>query len=484
METCVRHYSYFENNAQHIEKALENFVRFAHSNHIKVRAQAWHLFLRFARHLRAQLGNVSQAIVQAIQDLLVIKAELPEDGDIDDVSSNQDDKSADTQYNSQLHLFEAVGCLASAPAVPVETQVMLARSVLDPLCASIQQHVPAAANGDARSTLQVHHCMMAVGTLARGFSDWVPGTSGHPVVEQISNEFQRASETILVALNALKASEEVRTAGRSAFSRLIGVVGFKSLQDLPRWIDGLLAPNSSKDEVATFLRLLDQVIFGFKTQIYDIMDNLLTPLLRRIFTSFAEQTTGTDDEIQLGELRREYLNFLIVILGNDLQSVFVSPTNQGIFEGIVETIEHFARDTSEHPDAKLALSVITKMCLVWGGADITNPTNNPAHPAPALPGFDQFMITRFSALTWSVMTSQAFDPKNAQANRVIGEIAMLQQAILLKTGRTYISWLRDSELRGLGLPQPAIDDYLQALVTTDSKAFKAYLLRFLQSARG
>jgi len=216
-----------------------------------------------------------------------------------------------------------------------------------------------------------------------------------------------------------------------------------------------------------------------------MMDTLLTPLLRRIFTSFAEQTTGTDDEIQLGELRREYLNFLIVLLGNGLESVFVSPTNQGIFEGIIETIEHFARDTSEHPDAKLALSVIIKMCVTWGGESIANPTTNAADPAPVLPGFDQFMITRFSALTWSIMTSASFDPKNPQANRVVGEIAALQRAILAKTGRTYLTWLRDSELRVLGLPQQAIDEYLQALVTTtDDKAFKAFLVRFLQSARG
>jgi exportin-T len=279
METCVRHYSYFEQNSRHIEKALGNFVRFAHSSNIKVRAQAWLLFLRFVRHLRAQLGNVSQNIVKAIEDLLVIKAELPSDSDGDDTSSNQDDSSADTQYNSQLHLFEAVGCLASAPSVPMDTQVMLARSVIDTLSGSIQQHVGSAVSGDARSILQVHHCIMALGTLARGFSDWVPGTSGQPVVEQISTEFTRASETILMALDALKGSEEVRTAGRAAFSRLIGVIGFKILHTLPQWIDGLLAPSSSRDEVATFLRLLDQVIFGFKTEIYSIMDGLLTPLL-------------------------------------------------------------------------------------------------------------------------------------------------------------------------------------------------------------
>ena len=82
------------------------------------------------------------------------------------------------------------------------------------------------------------------------------------------------------------------------------------------------------------------------------------------------------------------------------------------------------------------------------------------------------------------MTSSVFDPKNPQANRVLGEIAVLQQAILTKTGRAYLTWLRETELRGLGLPQQTIDDYSNALVSTDGKAFKNYLLRFLQAARG
>jgi exportin-T len=170
-------------------------------------------------------------------------------------------------------------------------------------------------------------------------------------------------------------------------------------------------------------------------------------------------------------------------LNNDLGSIFVSQSNQGIFEPIIETIEHFARDSSEHQDAKLALSVITRMCSVWGGADILDPMTNAADPAPFLPGFDQFMITRFSALTWSIMTSPQFDPKNPQANRLMGEIAELQKMILAKTGRTYLTWLRDNEMSGFGLSPEVIDNYLKKMVTQDKKAFKNSACEFLQSAR-
>jgi exportin-T len=50
----------------------------------------------------------------------------------------------------------------------------------------------------------------------------------------------------------------------------------------------------------------------------------LTPFLQRVFSGIADPTTGTDDEIQLAELKREYLNFLLAVLNNDLGAVIIS----------------------------------------------------------------------------------------------------------------------------------------------------------------
>lgn len=139
----------------------------------------------------------------------------------------------------------------------------------------------------------------------------------------------QVSEATLVALESLKTSFNVRTAARFAFSRLIGVLGSRILPQLPRWIDGLLTQTSSRDEMALFLRLLDQVIFGFKAEIYSILDALLTPFLQRVFSGIADAPTGTDDEVQLAELKREYLNFLLAVLNNELGAVIISERKFG-----------------------------------------------------------------------------------------------------------------------------------------------------------
>lgn len=328
MEICVRYSTFFEANPHLIPRVLENFVRFVHHEHLKVKTRSWYLFHRFVKNLRQQLGNIAQTVIQALGDLLPIKAELPdENSDNDEMSSDDNDRSADTVFTSQLYLYEAIGCMCGTPAVPVENQVLFVRSVMNPLFIDMEGYLDPARAGDEQALLQVHHLIMALGTLARGFSDWTPANtspSAKPPAEAISEEFSRIAEAILLALESLSSSVEIRTAARFAFSRLIGVLGNRILPQLIRWIDGLLLQTSSKDEMALFLRLLDQVVYGFKSEIFDILNTLLTPFLQRVFSGIAEQISGTDDALQLSELKLQYLNFLLVILNNDLDSVLVS----------------------------------------------------------------------------------------------------------------------------------------------------------------
>jgi exportin-T len=327
MENCVRYSSFFEHNTNLIPSVLESFLQFAHHPMKRVRTRSWYLFHRLVKSVRSRIGDVAQTVIEAVRDLLAIHAELPsETEDGDDMSSADHEGSADAFFTSQLYLFEAVGSLCSSQAIHIDKQVVYAQSVMSPLFADMEQNLVTAKSGDERSVLQIHHDIMALGTLARGFSDWVPGTtaSSRPPAPEISDAFGQVAEATLVALESLKTSFNIRTAARFAFSRLIGIVGLRILPQLPRWIDGLLTETSSKDEMALFLRLLDQIVFGFKAEIYSILDTLLTPFLQRVFAGISDTTTGTDDEIQLAELKREYLSFLLALLANDLGSVIVS----------------------------------------------------------------------------------------------------------------------------------------------------------------
>lgn len=483
----MRYCTFFENHREYIPRVLEHFVQLVHSNHVRMRARSLYLFGRFVKQLRTQLSEIAENVIESISDLLPIKAELPSaDAADDDMSSDESDHSADAVFTSQLSLFEAVGCISSTPTTPIEKQVLYARTLLNPLFADLEGNIPRAHGGDLQATLQVHHIIMALGTLAHGFSEWQPGatsTSNKAPSPEISAEFSNAAEAILVALEALKTSFEIRTACRMAFSRLVGAIGARILPTLPRWIDGLLSQSSSKDEMAMFLRLLDQVVFGFKSEIQPILDSLLTPLLQRVFAGLAEPTSGTDDEIQLAELRREYLTFIQVILNNDLASVLVSEANQGAFEALIASVTALAKGVSgaghDLPASRLAFSVLAKMASLWGGPDIatagSTQTSSGQIPQPTFPGFDRFLIERFNPICWEVLRDPNFKPgTDAQAKQVVTEVAGVQQTIWMKTGDMFLQHLQDFFGGDAG-------DYVRALTTSkDRRQFSQYLIAWMK----
>ncbi|KAK7402903.1 pre-tRNA nuclear export protein [Neonectria punicea] len=483
MEICVRYCMIFESNQDYIPQVLENFVRLVHHEHVRIKTRSWYLFHRFIKQLRAQVGNVAETVIQSIGDLLPIKAEVPGEDADDDMSSDESDHSANALFTSQLYLFEAIGCISSTQSTSPANQALYARSVMDPLFADMEAHLPRAKAGDAQATLQIHHIVLALGTLAHGFSDWTPGsvaTNAHgPPDKAVSDEFSRAAEAILIALNQLNSSAEIRTACRSAFSKLLGVLGSAVLPQLPQWIEGLLSQSSSKDEMAMFLRMLDQVVFGFKAEIYDVLNMLLTPLLQRIFGGLAEPIAGTDDEIQLAELRREYLSFLQIILNNGLEGVLISEANQGFFEPMVSSITELATTLEGNiGPSRLAFNLMARISAVWGGPDIAtiaqNPTAPTGAPNPAIPGFDQFMIDRFHTACWEVLKNPGFRPsQDAQTRQILTEIAGLEQIIYTKTGDVFIQHLQNGLLSNMGIDS---DSFLRSLTTsTDKKSFSSYL---------
>ncbi|EAQ89027.1 hypothetical protein CHGG_05646 [Chaetomium globosum CBS 148.51] len=489
MEICTRYYSFFEDQQRYIPQVLENFVRLVHHDHVRIRTRSWYLFHRFVKTLRAQVGNVAKTVIESISDLLPIKAEVPGNDADDDMSSDESDHSADAVFSSQLFLYEAIGCISSTSATPPADQGLYARSVMEPLFSDMSVHIERAKAGDPQAVLQVHHIIMALGTLANGFADAHAAQQGKRPQphEAVSNEFSRAAEAILIALNELNAIGDVRAACRSAFSRLLGVLGAAVLPQLPQWIEGLLSRSSSNDEMAMFLRLLEQVVYNFKSEIYNILDVLLTPLLQRVFSGLSDPINGTDDEIQLQELRREFVSFVQVILHNELGGVLVSASNQGTFESLISSIIDIAK-TLTHGNlvaSRVAFNVLSRMASQWGGPDVATIGENPmttGAPAPAIPGFDQFMIEHFHGLCWTVLQDGGFRPNtDAQSRQILNEIAGIQQVIYSKTGDAFVN-----HLQGVTFPQLGIDgtEYLRLLTTSrEKKPVVTWLLGLLKGRR-
>ena len=148
---------------------------------------------------------------------------------------------------------------------------------------------------------------------------------------------------------------------------------------------------------------------------------------------------------------------------------------------MVSTIEHFAKDVNDFQTAKSAFTVLRSMVVAWGGPDLELPSSTSTNvnmasskSQPKLPGFDSFMMTTFSPVCWAIPSNSNFDPKDAQGQLVLAEAAVLQKAIYAKTGQTYLTYLRDMELSGMGMDSGTTEEYLNALCNFDTKGFQRF----------
>ena len=58
--------------------------------------------------------------------------------------------------------------------------------------------------------------------------------------------------------------------------------------------------------------------------IRNFLDELLLPLLGRIFESLNKPVEGTDDVVEQTSMRKAYLSFLLTLLNHRMEAIFVS----------------------------------------------------------------------------------------------------------------------------------------------------------------
>lgn len=100
--------------------------------------------------------------------------------------------------------------------------------------------------------------------------------------------------------------------------------------------------------------------------IQNIADELLIPVVKRVFDFLNASPTGTDEALLLADLRKAYLNFIISLFNSELEGVFISERNIGHLDTILQTILHFAKDNNDPSIQKMAFSVFLKMVTAWG----------------------------------------------------------------------------------------------------------------------
>jgi len=199
-EIVVRYYQFFEVQPEYIPVVLEAFIgtRGLHSINLQIRSRSWYLFYKFVKSLKSKMSNYVETVLSNIQDLLIIQL----DPAITDAAGEillAKEEAMDNTFTNQLYLFETVGILITIDSVPIETQMEYLKAIIGPLLAELQQNLETGSR-DVRTIIQIHHLMMAIGSIAKGFPE---ASKGVAQTAPWIDFMKQTTEAILIVLKSL-----------------------------------------------------------------------------------------------------------------------------------------------------------------------------------------------------------------------------------------------------------------------------------------
>ncbi|KAG6873947.1 pre-tRNA nuclear export protein [Termitomyces sp. Mi166 len=426
-ETVSRYTDFFKIRKECIIPTLEAMVdhRGLHNENSTFRLRLYYLFHRFIKEAKNDIpSDISASIAQNILDLLPIQVEIQESDE------SEGDPMADAvkspTFDSQLYLYETAGILCSLLFRSPEQQAALFLSLVKPLMDELSINLQASTKGiqDIVSIVKVHHIIMALGNISKGFPDY-PSTTSSTVSEGHTlpplEVFGQVAQAILVSLEAMNVHKVVRDATRFAFARIIATAGPSVTHFIPPLMANLLA-HFEPSELVDFMNFIGLLIHKLQKDMFNVLDQLIGPLNTHITALMSQPVAGTDDERAHIDTKKAYLTLLNNIMTNKLHSIFTSERNSPTFESLIDSLRQQAEDVSDPSSQKVALTFLNKGVNVWGQS-----TSDGVQEG--LPGFDRFIYERLVPSIFRIPSSTGFNIKDGQMMVVLHEIANLLQSI-------------------------------------------------------
>ena len=536
-EIVVRYNVFFEKRPEFFAVALHSFVgtNGLHHSDLYVRTRTAYLLLRLAKTMKMHMVAFLQPIMDALADLLGIKerthliALMNSDGLVANSTGvglvagagNQDDEET-LVFESQMFLFEAVGLVVSC--ADVAKQVSFLQQILSPVIYTIETTLNnLMQRGEATDALimLLRDSMTAVGCVCKGFPDSVEEQSSSPLKPTLNNTmdqkltliFKETLQRILFVLQQSSHDSRIREATRFALQRMVGCVGRDILDQLPSFLAAGLLSNTSTTELIEFIPFLCLVIHKFKDQITNILIDIWSPLRESLFVFLNRSgISGTDDLIELGNLRRSYLTIVSAFVVAGLQHILTCANHLERLNATLSEILACLDDKSDLTTYKLVFGLLAKIVYIWaaganpegqetgslltfqqqqssvsiGSVDTVNsPLSNRKKKNTGsrskenlqrcpIAGFNQFFYDVIVPKIFEIPLRPGFDMKDAQSVVIIGEIASIHKTAFEILGREYLDFL-SSYLTSSGCSDAVSQNLLNALVREDKKDFKRSL---------
>jgi exportin-T len=192
-----------------------------HNSDTNHRSRVNYLFHRFIKEVRSDIpGEVAVNIANSLRDLLPIEVQLPDADDSDSSADLLSEAIKNSAFDSQLYLYETVGTLCSLLSKTPDQLASLLLSFVKPLMSELSDNLQAyrtKGSQDLIPIVKVHHVVMALGNIAKGFPEYPTPVPVGYVPFPVNDVFGEVAQAILVCLEAMNVFKDVRDAVRIYF---------------------------------------------------------------------------------------------------------------------------------------------------------------------------------------------------------------------------------------------------------------------------
>ncbi|KAJ7756382.1 armadillo-type protein [Mycena maculata] len=486
-EATSRYAEFFKVRKNCIMPTLEAMIdaRGLHNSDASHRSRVNYLFYRFIKEVRNDIpADVAVNIASSIRDLLPIEVQLPDADDSDSSSDVLSELVKSSTFDSQLYLYETVGTLCSLLSKTPEQLASLLLSFVKPLMSELSDNLQAyRTNGsqDPIPIVKVHHVVMALGNISKGFPEY-PSPVPAEYVPLPVDVFGQVAQAILVCLEAMNIFKDVRDATRFAFARILATTGPNVTHFIPQLMTSLLT-QFEPSELVDFLNFIGLLIHKLQTDLFAVLDELIGPLSAHITGLLAQPISGTDDQLVHVETKKAYLALLNNVLASKLQGVFISEKNRGGFDSLMETMLRIAGDISDPLSEKAALLFLNRSITIWGQPLSSANGNGRVPGETGLPGFERYIYERIVTTVFSVPSLPRFNLKDPGLTPVLHEIANLLQAVFKTRSTEACDYFLGVFLPSQGWPAETALDFTSKLRELEAKPFRKYFTEFVRTSR-
>jgi len=433
------------------------------------------------KSVRSRASYVTLRLIKSLKDKINPFLAMMMENIIRFFSDNDVTKNTLLTFEDQLHLYNSMGVMISAPWIPDQfkgnDQLRVTRSVLEPMMRRLSESVHATSSSSSSASAK-----LKLGTFASRILDAsacvLHGFDKKDVA--IIPLARTVIKACCTTLRALPCHKQIRGKSIVLFHRTLWAMEVFNSKDCDLMSNAtaplVLHSLENCDDILAVIQFVNLSLKRLPTQYgVPIVRDHLVSLIKQVFNSLPR----LEDPSDVAAVQNSYFHFISRICSQDILRSILLKQGPELLRNVLNTIlQGCVQDVT---NAKLCFQIWQQLASCW----LTSKMKDGAQVRIA---FAKFVYDHVTSTIFEIPMRPEFDLCDAKYNSLLKEIAKTLYCFIQALGLEYVNYICTKYLPHKGCPSGAVNALgvsLRNVVSTRSAAadMKKCLLSFFKGLK-